>query len=121
LRPGENLEASSSVALGGNRVFRSPAGDFFPKQEKYLPSPVRFAWRWIFQWYYGFLLFFMGAVIRLVVSQKKSPAQGGGNSRFPSRPVLWPAGRLLIGVRSFSGRTGPRDCCGKFLRPLKKN
>src|SRR3954467_7434630 len=42
-----------------------------PKYEKYLPSAAAFGLAWVFHWYYG-LLFFLGALIALLV-QKRNP------------------------------------------------
>jgi putative OPT family oligopeptide transporter len=42
-----------------------------PKYQNYLPSAAAFGLAWVFHWYYG-LLFFLGALIALVV-QRRSP------------------------------------------------
>jgi uncharacterized oligopeptide transporter (OPT) family protein len=41
-----------------------------PKYETYLPSAAAFGLAWVFHWYYG-LLFFLGALIALVVERRK--------------------------------------------------
>jgi len=41
-----------------------------PKHETYLPSAAAFGLAWVFHWYYG-LLFFLGALIALVVQRRK--------------------------------------------------
>ena len=41
-----------------------------PKYEKYLPSASAFGLAWVFHWYYG-LLFFLGALIALVVQRRR--------------------------------------------------
>ncbi len=41
-----------------------------PKYQEYLPSASAFGLAWVFNWYYG-LLFFLGALIALVVERRK--------------------------------------------------
>jgi putative OPT family oligopeptide transporter len=41
-----------------------------PKYQQYLPSPSAFGLAWVFNWYYG-LLFFLGALIALVVERQR--------------------------------------------------
>ena len=41
-----------------------------PKYEKYLPSASAFGLAWVFNWYYG-LLFFLGALIALLLERRK--------------------------------------------------
>jgi OPT family oligopeptide transporter len=41
-----------------------------PKYQEYLPSAAAFGLAWIFQWYYG-LLFFLGALVALLVERRK--------------------------------------------------
>jgi OPT family oligopeptide transporter len=41
-----------------------------PKYEKYLPSAAAFGLAWVFHWYYG-LLFFLGALVALLVEKRK--------------------------------------------------
>ena len=41
-----------------------------PKYEKYLPSASAFGLAWVFHWYYG-LLFFLGALVALLVEKRK--------------------------------------------------
>jgi hypothetical protein len=42
----------------------------FPKYQKYLPSASAFGLAWVFHWYYG-LLFFMGALVALLLEIRK--------------------------------------------------
>ena len=41
-----------------------------PKYQGYLPSAAAFGLAWVFQWYYG-LLFFLGALIALLLERRK--------------------------------------------------
>ena len=41
-----------------------------PKYEKYLPSASAFGLAWVFHWYYG-LLFFLGALVALLLERRK--------------------------------------------------
>jgi putative OPT family oligopeptide transporter len=41
-----------------------------PKYQDYLPSAAAFGLAWVFHWYYG-LLFFLGALIALVIARRK--------------------------------------------------
>jgi putative OPT family oligopeptide transporter len=41
-----------------------------PKYERYLPSASAFGLAWVFNWYYG-LLFFLGALIALLIERRK--------------------------------------------------
>ena len=41
-----------------------------PKYEKYLPSASAFGLAWVFNWYYG-LLFFLGALIALLLERRQ--------------------------------------------------
>src|SRR5262249_34177091 len=41
-----------------------------PKYQDYLPSAAAFGLAWVFHWYYG-LLFFLGALIALIVARRK--------------------------------------------------
>jgi OPT family oligopeptide transporter len=41
-----------------------------PKYEQYLPSASAFGLAWVFHWYYG-LLFFLGALVALLVAKRK--------------------------------------------------
>jgi uncharacterized oligopeptide transporter (OPT) family protein len=41
-----------------------------PKYQEYLPSAAAFGLAWIFQWYYG-LLFFLGALVALLLERRK--------------------------------------------------
>jgi uncharacterized oligopeptide transporter (OPT) family protein len=52
-----------SMAIGGLIGIILPLlTKFFPKQQKWIPSPAAIGLAWIFQWFYG-LLFFLGALI----------------------------------------------------------
>jgi uncharacterized oligopeptide transporter (OPT) family protein len=42
----------------------------FPKYRDYLPSAAAFGLAWVFHWYYG-LLFFLGALVALLVQRRK--------------------------------------------------
>jgi uncharacterized oligopeptide transporter (OPT) family protein len=42
----------------------------FPKYQKYLPSASAFGLAWVFHWYYG-LLFFLGALVALLLEIRK--------------------------------------------------
>jgi uncharacterized oligopeptide transporter (OPT) family protein len=42
----------------------------FPQYQKYLPSAAAFGLAWVFHWYYG-LLFFLGALVALVLERRK--------------------------------------------------
>jgi uncharacterized oligopeptide transporter (OPT) family protein len=42
---------------------------FLPKYQEYLPSASAFGLAWVFNWYYG-LLFFLGALIALLVERR---------------------------------------------------
>ncbi len=42
----------------------------FPKSQEYLPSASAFGLAWVFPWYYG-LLFFLGALIALLLERRK--------------------------------------------------
>jgi len=41
-----------------------------PKYQEYLPSAAAFGFAWVFHWYYG-LLFFLGALVALLVERRK--------------------------------------------------
>jgi uncharacterized oligopeptide transporter (OPT) family protein len=42
----------------------------FPKSQDYLPSASAFGLAWVFPWYYG-LLFFLGALLALLLERRK--------------------------------------------------
>src|SRR5262247_2720355 len=42
----------------------------FPKYQEYLPSASAFGLAWVFHWYYG-LLFFLGALVALLLARRK--------------------------------------------------
>jgi len=42
----------------------------FPQYQKYLPSAAAFGLAWVFHWYYG-LLFFLGALVALIIARRK--------------------------------------------------
>ena len=45
------------------------APTLLPKYQDYLPSASAFGLAWVFNWYYG-LLFFLGALVALVVERR---------------------------------------------------
>ena len=40
------------------------------KYQEYLPSAAAFGFAWVFHWYYG-LLFFLGALVALLLARRK--------------------------------------------------
>jgi putative OPT family oligopeptide transporter len=58
------------VAGGGVGVALTLAPALLPRYRDYLPSASAFGLAWVFNWYYG-LLFFLGALIALVVERRK--------------------------------------------------
>jgi putative OPT family oligopeptide transporter len=55
-------------ALVGIVLTLAPA--LLPKYQDYLPSAAAFGLAWVFHWYYG-LLFFLGALIALIIGRRK--------------------------------------------------
>src|SRR3954447_10647827 len=77
-----------------------------PKYEAYLPSASAFGLAWVFQWYYG-LLFFLGALVALLVDRRKPklaeeftfPVASGvvaGGSLMGVALVLWANGGSIL-------------------------
>jgi OPT family oligopeptide transporter len=58
------------IAGGVVGVVLTLAPVLLPKYERYLPSAAAFGLAWVFHWYYG-LLFFLGALVALVVERRK--------------------------------------------------
>lgn len=58
------------VAGGAVGVALTLAPVLLPRHEKYLPSASAFGLAWVFHWYYG-LLFFLGALVALLVEKRK--------------------------------------------------
>jgi len=77
-----------------------------PKYQKYLPSASAFGLAWVFHWYYG-LLFFLGALVALVLERRKPklaeeftlPVASGvvaGGSLMGVVLVLWANGGSIL-------------------------
>jgi uncharacterized oligopeptide transporter (OPT) family protein len=58
------------VAGGVVGVVLTLAPVFLPKHQEYLPSAAAFGLAWVFHWYYG-LLFFLGALVALLIERRK--------------------------------------------------
>ncbi|HEY0726097.1 MAG TPA: OPT family oligopeptide transporter, partial [Pyrinomonadaceae bacterium] len=58
------------VAGGVVGVLLTLAPVLFPKYREYLPSASAFGLAWVFPWYYG-LLFFLGALVALLLERQK--------------------------------------------------
>jgi putative OPT family oligopeptide transporter len=73
---GQGLSSLESVKLwlilagGVVGVLLTLAPVLRPKYQDYLPSAAAFGLAWVFHWYYG-LLFFLGALVALVVARRK--------------------------------------------------
>src|SRR5258707_10750078 len=73
---GQGLSSLESVKLwliftgGIVGVLLTLAVVLFPKYQKYLPSASAFGLAWVFPWYYG-LLFFLGALIALLLERRR--------------------------------------------------
>jgi putative OPT family oligopeptide transporter len=73
---GQGLSSLEPVKLwlifagGAVGVVLTLAPVLLPKYEAYLPSASAFGLAWVFQWYYG-LLFFLGALVALLVERRK--------------------------------------------------
>jgi uncharacterized oligopeptide transporter (OPT) family protein len=73
---GQGLSSLEPVKLwlifagGAVGVVLQLAPVFLPKYEQYLPSASAFGLAWVFNWYYG-LLFFLGALVALLVERRK--------------------------------------------------
>ena len=77
-----------------------------PKYQKYLPSAAAFGLAWVFHWYYG-LLFFLGALVALLLERRKPklaeeftlPVASGvvaGGSLMGVVLVLWANGGSIL-------------------------
>ena len=80
-----------------------------PKYRDYLPSAAAFGLAWVFQWYYG-LLFFLGALIALLIERRKPKL--AEEFTFPVASGLI-AGGSLMGVALVFWANG-----GSILRKL---
>lgn len=73
---GEGLSSLGAAKLwlifagGAVGVVLTLAPALLPKYETYLPSASAFGLAWVFHWYYG-LLFFLGAVVALMLERRK--------------------------------------------------
>ncbi|MBV8755084.1 MAG: OPT/YSL family transporter [Hyphomicrobiales bacterium] len=78
-----------------------------PRYQEYLPSAAAFGLAWVFNWYYG-LLFFLGALIALVIGRRKPaladeftlPVASGviaGGSLMGVALVFWANGGSILG------------------------
>jgi uncharacterized oligopeptide transporter (OPT) family protein len=73
---GQGLSSLESVKLwlifagGVVGVVLTLAPVLLPKYQKYLPSAAAFGLAWVFNWYYG-LLFFLGALVALLLERRK--------------------------------------------------
>jgi uncharacterized oligopeptide transporter (OPT) family protein len=73
---GQGLSSLDSVKLwlifvgGVVGVLLTLAPVLFPKHQEHLPSASAFGLAWVFPWYYG-LLFFLGALIALLLERRK--------------------------------------------------
>jgi uncharacterized oligopeptide transporter (OPT) family protein len=73
---GQGLSSLGAVKLwlifagGAVGVVLTLAPVVLPKYEKYLPSASAFGLAWVFHWYYG-LLFFLGALVALLVEKRR--------------------------------------------------
>jgi uncharacterized oligopeptide transporter (OPT) family protein len=73
---GQGLSSLEPVKLwlifagGGVGAVLTLAPVLLPKYQEYLPSAAAFGLAWIFQWYYG-LLFFLGALVALLLERRK--------------------------------------------------
>ena len=73
---GQGLSSLDSVKLwlifvgGVVAVPLTLAPVLFPKYQEYLPSASAFGLAWVFPWYYG-LLFFLGALVALLLERRK--------------------------------------------------
>jgi OPT family oligopeptide transporter len=95
------------VAGGVVGVALTLAPALLPKYQAYLPSAAAFGLAWVFHWYYG-LLFFLGALIALLLERRKPklaeeftlPVASGvvaGGSLMGVVLVLWANGGSILG------------------------
>src|SRR5204862_5383742 len=112
---GQGLSSLESVKLwlilagGLVGVVLTLAPVFLPKYQQYLPSAAAFGLAWVFHWYYG-LLFFLGALVALLLERKEKqiaeeftfPVASGvvaGGSLMGVALVLWAnAGSILANL-----------------------
>jgi uncharacterized oligopeptide transporter (OPT) family protein len=66
----EPLKLWLIFAGAGVGVALTLAPALLPKYQDYLPSAAAFGLAWVFHWYYG-LLFFLGALIALIIARRK--------------------------------------------------
>jgi uncharacterized oligopeptide transporter (OPT) family protein len=93
-----------SIAIGGLVGIILPLlSKFFPKQQKWIPSPAAIGLAWVFQWFYG-LLFFLGAVIGWI--WQKRNAKNCEEYLFPVASGVV-AGGALMGVILVFWENGP--------------
>ena len=87
-----------------------------PKYQAYLPSAAAFGLSWVFHWYYG-LLFFLGALVALLLEKRKPklaeeftfPVASGvvaGGSLMGVVLVLWATGAAFSASSSAIDATG---------------
>ena len=95
------------VAGGVVGVVLTLAPALLPKYAAYLPSASAFGLAWVFHWYYG-LLFFLGALVALLLEQRQPklaeeftlPVASGvvaGGSLMGVMLVLWANGGSILG------------------------
>jgi putative OPT family oligopeptide transporter len=109
---GQGLSSLESVKLwlifagGVVGVVLTLAPVLLPKYQKYLPSAAAFGLAWVFHWYYG-LLFFLGALVALLLERRKPklaeeftlPVASGivaGGSLMGVVLVLWANGGSIL-------------------------
>lgn len=109
---GRGLSSLESVKLwlifagGVVGVVLTLAPVLLPKYQKYLPSAAAFGLAWVFHWYYG-LLFFLGALVALLLEKRKPklaeeftlPVASGvvaGGSLMGVVLVLWANGGSIL-------------------------
>lgn len=93
----------SIVIGGGVGVALTLLGHFFPRHQKYIPSPAGFGLAWTFHWFYS-LLFFLGAVVGYFF-QRRHP-EASEEYTFPVASGIV-AGGSLMGVALIFMENGP--------------
>ena len=110
---GQGLSSLGSVKLwlifagGAVGAVLTLAPVLLPKYQEYLPSASAFGLAWVFNWYYG-LLFFMGALVALLIERRKPklakeftlPVASGvvaGGSLMGVALVFWANGGSILG------------------------
>ena len=68
LRIGYCLSSAQLPARDGPPLTLAPV--LLPKHQAHLPSASAFGLAWVFHWYYG-LLFFLGALVALLLERRK--------------------------------------------------